>query len=199
MKLLFFGWLNHSLYHPVKSIFNSHQRRLLLVLISMLTLFSVSLGIFSGYLGKLFFVKNQPSSVVTWAGMSLVCLGLIVVCITGLRGAYFMNIELLLGFFWGVMIFLAPLVLVVISCFDLYQYINIFYVHLWNLPSFAGLRHIFCQGSEDTLCAAPNGTPEVIGSWCLQNYNSTDCFDIRESAIQRAVNLFRMHGHPSPH
>jgi hypothetical protein len=183
----------YNLYSPIRSLlvtFTSQHRRLLLVMISLITLCSAFLACISIYLASLFYVNDQVSSLFTWVGLSLVGIGLLIICCVGLRGAYNINIELLLGFFWGVMVFLAPLIIGVITCFDLYQYVGIFYRHFWDQPSFKGVRRLFCEsGTAGTLCAAPNHDVVYVTSWCLRNYNSTDCYSVRQTAIERAISV----------
>jgi hypothetical protein len=180
--------LFYNVYYPVRSLFSTHHRKLLLFLIGLITLCSAVLAIISIYLASLFYVETEISSLLTWIGLSMVGIGLLIVCVVGLRGAYYVNVELLLGFFWGVMVFLAPLIIAVITCFDVYLYIDIFYMHFWDQPEFSGLRHLFCpEGTAETTCAAPNTDFAETLTWCERNYNATDCYDVRDEAIHHAV------------
>ena len=60
----------------------------------------------------------------------------------------------------------------------------------WNTPNLSWFRHRFCQpGTQDTLCIVPlDGGPNYLDEnlWCMANYNSRACKEIRDSAISRA-------------
>lgn len=187
------AWINHNVYYPFKSSFTANQRRLLIVLISLLGVFSICLSIFAIYLAQLFYDPNDNSSVLTWVGLSIVGLCLLAICMIGLRGALTVNLEQLLTFFWGVMVFIAPLVLSVIICFNVYVYIGVNFKHQWEYANFEGMRKTFCEpGTANNKCAAPyRGGSHYAGitEWCSALYNATDCGSIRSSALNEAVSL----------
>jgi hypothetical protein len=182
-------------YAPIKAAFNQHQRRLLMFLIVLIALFSMALCIFSIYLATIFYEANHSESIITWILLAMVGIFLMITCIAGLRGSHFVNLELLLSFFWGVMVFIAPLLLGIISCFDLYSYIRLVFIHNWHTPAYSNLRNIFCSpaSSADFQCAAPyeGGFEfETVDQWCISNFNSTSCATIRNKAITRAVRVW---------
>lgn len=188
-------WFLRVVYQPVHAVLSAQKRRMLIFLLSFISLFCLSFTLFSLYLARVFYDGSSLRSVQTWLGLGFVGLCMLTICIVGLRGAYLINLELLLGFFWGVMVFIGPLVLGVISCFDVYVFISVIYKHDWDSKSFSGLREIFCDPPEtaNTLCAAP---VSGVLSWCLTNYNSTECESIRNQAFNSAVNKIYMYKSP---
>ncbi len=187
-------WPNRFLYAPIKSVFTQHQRRVLIFLIFIIALFSISLSIFSIYLASVFYQPDHTDGIVTWLLLALVGVFLMSICLVGIRGAHLFNLELLLSFFWGVMVFIAPLLLGIVSCYDLYIYLRIFYNHSWDSPSFTGVRQLFCRplDTANTKCAVPldGGISfDNVNDWCMFHYNSTDCGHIRDNAIDSAVSV----------
>ena len=108
------------------------------------------------------------------------------ICSLGVRGAYLVSLELLLLYFWGVAVFLAPLLLGTVTCFDFYSYINVYFRHHWAEDNFLGIRQFFCaSGTADNKCKCPIlGGPHHANEtmWCQDIYNATDCLSIREEA-----------------
>lgn len=153
---------------------------------------SICLCSYSIYMSLLFFDEANIASVLNW--IVLTCIGflLLILCIIGFRGASSVNLELLLTFFWGMMIFIAPIILGVVSCFDFYTYIELFLQHGWQGNSFQGLRELFCNPSytASNKCLAPlsgNQLYPTTDAWCLHYYNATDCSMIRSQAISDAT------------
>jgi len=123
-----------------------------------------------------------------WLGLALVGFALTFICALGIRGAYLVSLELLLLYFWGVAVFLAPLLLGTVTCFDFYSYIDVYFRHHWEEDTFLGIREFFC--AEDTAnnkCMSPimgGGLYDNETAWCQGLYNATDCAAIREEATQ---------------
>lgn len=55
----------------------------------------------------------------------------------------------------------------------------------WRDESLSSFRRAFCEPSStyNTLCAAPE--VNNVTSWCLANFNATDCEDIRDEAQEK--------------
>lgn len=70
--------------------------------------------------------------------------------------------------------------LALIACIHIAEW----FVHIsgWRDDSLAAFRKAFCEPSTtyNTLCAAPE--VENVTSWCLANFNATNCGDIRAEA-----------------
>jgi hypothetical protein len=201
MSSFVFDFVNHKLYHLAKSVVTQHQRILLVSLIVIIELFSILLTSYAIYLTTLFYVPktdttshkdSNSSNVFNWIGLSVTGFWLMTVCLIGLRGAQIVNLNLLLTFFWGIMIFIAPLILGIVVGFDFYTYLDIYFKHDWSTRSFEGVRKLFCRptSSASTLCQVPyqDYTPySNINSWCLGNFNSTDCSEIYNDAFNHAI------------
>ena len=123
---------------------------------------------------------------------------LIVNAIVGMRGAHLVSLELLLSYFWGTLVLFAPLLLGIFAVFNISFYTRIWFKHQWRTPDFSYIRKTFCDPSStaSTKCTAPEfDGPAVINGilynstrgWCMYNYNATDCKDIRNQAIDLAV------------
>src|SRR4051812_43947298 len=89
--------------------------------------------------------------------MAIVGLGLTVTAIIGMRGAHLVSLELLLTYFWGIIMLVVPLLLGLFACFNFFAYTRIWFKHAWNLENFSEVRHIFCNpaSSADNKCKAP--------------------------------------------
>jgi len=118
------------------------------------------------------------------------------------------SLDLLLTYFWSIIVFVAPLLLALFACFNFYFYTRIWFKHQWTTSRFARVRSIFCRprSTADSKCIAPLGDGgsyyadddfylngdstgnNYTTNWCIENYNATDCGEIRDSAIDRAVN-----------
>jgi len=128
-------------------------------------------------------------------GLSILGAILTSVCIVGMRGAHLVSLSLLLTYFWGMIIFVGPLLLGVVACFDFYEYMNVWLNHQWEQPNFHGLHVLFCTKFKTAgagsgypfaveMCAAPLQNTD---QWCMKYYDSTKCREFREAAILEAV------------
>lgn len=59
------------------------------------------------------------------------------ICIVGMRGAHLVSFELLLIYFWGITMFIGPLVLAVAAGFNFYFYMTVWITHYWESSSFS--------------------------------------------------------------
>lgn len=182
----------HPIIMDFKSLLNwTRSRQFLIMLIFLLEVFSLCLSGFSIFLTIIFFSDSESSGWFTWLGLSIVGLGLVSICIVGLHGAYTVNLGLLLAYFWGIAVFIAPIILGVIACLDYVTFVGVWFSHSWSETNFAFVRKLFCpDGTGQTLCAAPiDGGPAFpdIDGWCTALYNSTACQGIRDDAVSYAV------------
>ena len=93
-------------------------------------------------------------------------------------------------YFWAIVVFLAPLLLGTVACFDFYAYLSIYFDHRWDQQPFRVVRKIFCPDTFDTKCLAPilGGQDfDTVDDWCMFNYNATDCYSIRQTAQTEAL------------
>lgn len=179
------------------------SRKALMILNSVLSFFSVVLAGFGLYLCTLLYDPDFTAGWINWLGLSVVGISLFVVGMIGIRGAYIVSLELLLTYFWGIIVFVAPMFLGLFACFNWYFFIPTWFLHEWSKPGFAQLRKIFCEpaSTANNKCIAPlnfayteyrgnkfNYTGDYNATvWCLQNFGATDCVRIRNDAIDRAV------------
>ena len=115
----------------------------------------------------------------------------------GMRGAHLVSLDLLLSYFWGIIVLIAPLLLGIFAVFNISFYTRIWFKHQWDKPDFIDVRRLFCEPSStaDNRCIAPTdadvqagwGDMNTTTQWCQYYYNSTDCERIRDGAINKAV------------
>jgi hypothetical protein len=182
-----------------RKVYNTSPRQLLLWNNVLLTICSTALTAFALYMCVLFYesfteensTESTGSDWIQWLGLVIVGFSLTSTCIVGIRGAYLVSLEMLLMYFWGVAVFLAPLLLGTVTCFDFYSYINVYFRHHWEEDEFLGLRKIFCKsGTASNKCKCPIlGGPfyDNETSWCMGVYNATDCEEIRTDAENKGL------------
>ena len=59
-----------------------------------------------------------------------------------MRGAHIVSFDILLSYFWGIIVFIAPLGLGTMVAFTFYQYIGIWFNHQWSQSSFLKIRKL---------------------------------------------------------
>ena len=79
------------------------------------------------YSGFLYFVM---------IALTIVSLALATICIVGIRGALDVSLELLLLHFWGITVFIGPLILGVVVAFLFMNYIHNWVIHSWDSINF---------------------------------------------------------------
>jgi len=135
--------------------------------------------------------NSEGTGWIQWLGLAVVGVALSITCAVGIRGAQLVSLDLLLFYFWGIAVFLAPLLLLTIISFDFYTYIDVYFHHHWEEDSFSAIRNIFCEdGTADTKCVSPIlGGPNYdnVTEWCWTKYASTDCQDIRDTAVAKGM------------
>ncbi len=178
-----------------QSLINSVQSRKILqyLTVVMITFSCILIG-FSGYLTNLFYNKDNinDTNYLNWLGTLFVGIFLLIVCIIGNRGAQTVNLGYLLAYFWGITVFIAPILIGIVACFDFYEFVSMWFTHSWSNDSFAGVRQLFCNpvSSADSYCAAPIGggyNYSTVTDWCIGEYNSTVCEGIQSTSINDAV------------
>lgn len=162
------------------------SRKVLFSVNLIIAICSLCLSGFSAYLSVILYDPAFSSGWINWLGLSIVGLALAVTCIVGMRGAHLVSLDLLLTYFWGITVFVAPLLLGIVACIDFYSYMSVWFEHEWEEQNFQGVRELFCPPEQPNLakCAAPLFN---AGDWCMKNFNSTDCQSIRETAIATSL------------
>ena len=173
--------------------FRDH-RKVLFVVNLLIALASGILAVFAGYLSIVMYDDVYFTVWTGWLGLSFLGTTLMIVCIVGMRGAYLVSLDLLLTYFWGIIVFVGPLLLGVVACMDFYTYMTVWFTHQWELPNFWGIHDIFCgkyssfdETAEQGIlkCRAPLQGTEA---WCIENFDGdTNCSEVRENAIAEAV------------
>ena len=190
------GLLSKMLW-PIRFISSLPPRTLLFSYNLAVCLCSVVLTFCSVYVASLFYIGEQSATGnrgtdwITWLGLGIIGLMLTATCIIGMRGAVIVSLDLLLIYFWAIVVFVAPLLLGTIACFDFYLYMEVYFRHRWEFNYFSEVRKLFCApGTSDSKCMAPLGGGrdfESVTDWCLANFNSTDCQSIRDTAESNAL------------
>jgi hypothetical protein len=195
--------------YPLQALSSTSPRKVLFGLNLTLFLCMICLSAYSVYVTWLLFSKDFFTGWINWFNLLVVGFFIAVTSIVGMRGAHQVSLELLLSYFWGLIVLIAPLLLGLFSVFNISFYARIWFKHQWEQPEFSVFRNLFCkpQRYADTRCVAPlfdslsNGTTSTstsivngtditsnsTQSWCLNLYNATDCEDIRNAAINKAV------------
>eukprot|EP01039_Chlorochromonas_danica_P003295 gene3295-3615_t len=201
-RIYYFERFTQRVTYPFHLLSTSSPRRVLFAINFLLTICCLCLAGFAIFLCDLFYDPGFVSGWIIWMGLAIVSLGLAIVSIIGMRGAHMVSLNLLLTFFWGISIFVAPLLLSLYSCFNFYFYMRIWFKHQWSTKRFSDVREIFCrpQSTAGNKCVAPLSANLILPdddytvnqsnyttNWCIQNYNATDCGEIRDEAINRAV------------
>lgn len=114
-----------------------------------------------------------------------------------MRGAHIVSLEILLSYFWGIIVFIAPLLLGTLVAFYFYKDIKIWVTHQWSRSSFLKIRLAFCSPADtaSNKCNVPlafTSSNTTILDWCLSNYDSLDCLSIRNHAINNATAFGQM-------
>ena len=184
-----------SITTELQSLVNSVQSRKILqyLTVVMITFSCILIG-FSSYLTDLFHNENNinDTNYLNWVGTLVVGIFLLIVCIIGYRGAQTVNLGYLLAYFWAITVFIAPILIGIVACFDFYKFVNMWFTHSWTNDSFAGVRQLFCNpaSSADSYCAAPIGggyNYSTVTDWCIGQYNSTVCEGIQSTSINDAI------------
>ena len=86
---------------------------------------------------------------------------------------------------------MAPLMLGTTISFIFYNYIPIWFSHLWAFSQFQRVRELFCRPSttSSNICAVPVLLSQSVNQWCLSTYNSTACSATYNSAIIRSESV----------
>lgn len=126
----------------LKQAFVVPIRQLLFVNNLILALCSIVLAGFSFLVCALFYQSSAANSVFTnWFALGVVGLSLTSICIIGMRGAHLVSLELLLFYFWGIAMFIGPLILGTVAGFGFIDYIEIWFKHSWEAPEFDEVSH----------------------------------------------------------
>lgn len=201
-RMYYFESITQRIDYPFHVLATTSPRKLLFGINFLLAICCLSLAGFAIFLCQLFYDPDFTSGWIIWLGMSIVALFLAAVSIIGMRGAHMVSLDLLLTYFWGIIVFVAPLLLALFACFNFFFYTRIWFKHQWATVRFEKVRSIFCspRSTANNKCIAPLGDEvyyvdddyytyqsNYTTTWCLANYNATDCGEIRDAAITKAV------------
>lgn len=186
--------LRNLVNEPLKYFSSTSPRKLFFSINLVVT--ALSLGLF-GFSIVLFSLLPDPRIIlawIVWLGLGVVGFGLTITCIVGLRGAHLVSLEHLLTYFWGIIVFIAPLVVSTVASFKFSLSVEKWVNHYWDQPSFDHMRELFCSplATANNKCMAPIGGdakhPSTI-LWCQAYHNATDCQSIRENAIASGISM----------
>ncbi|GKY94251.1 hypothetical protein MPSEU_000390900 [Mayamaea pseudoterrestris] len=94
------------------------------------------------------------------------------------------DVDLLgaIRYLWVLVWILPCFLFCVVSLIDRFDTTIIWVQHFWRSPQMAWFRKRHCQPTAyyNTLCTVPMVDNET--EWCIDNYNSTDCSMVRDSA-----------------
>jgi hypothetical protein len=181
--------IKYNVQEPARFLGSTSPRKIMIGVNFAIAVLSLGLGGFSIYLSYLLYESRFLSGWVVWLGLSFVGITLAATCSIGMRGAHVLSLELLLTYFWGICVFIAPLILGTVASFDFYTYIRTWFLHEWAESGFQRIRDRFCASTANSKCAPPIlGIDGSVDKWCQVNYNATDCYAIRQSALNDAVN-----------
>lgn len=186
----YYDRLVYNIHEPARFLGSTSPRKMLLWINFVIAVLALGLSGFSIYLSFLLYDGRLVSGWAVWLGLSAVGFTLATICSIGMRGAHVLSLELLLTYFWGLTVCIAPLMLGAVASFDFLTYERVWFEHKWAEPRFYRVRQLFCspKSSISTKCAPPiTGINNSITAWCIYNFGDTDCIDIRDSAIQLAV------------
>jgi hypothetical protein len=182
---------------PIATLYKTSPRKMLLVNNLIMCFCSLILCGFAMYVSALFYKaisdenNEDNSGWLQWVGQAIIGICMVTISIVGMRGAHLVSLELLLTYFWGIVVFLAPLLLGTVGSFLFsFLYIDVYVRHRWSLDSFAQVRNLFCPSdTADSTCACPllGGPAANCSIWCISNFDATNCDEIRNSAENDAL------------
>lgn len=196
----YFRRLAAKVSYPVQVLSKTSPRKVLFGLNLFLIVCALTIVLYCVSVTWLLFEDDFIRGWIYWLVLSITCMLIVAVAIIGMRGAHMISLDLLLSHFWGLGVMIVPFMLGLFAVFNISFYSRIYLKHQWEDPDFLQIRKIFCNPSRtaDNKCIAPlvdgtifrslgNDTFESTSDWCLENYNATDCEDIRDAAIDDAV------------
>lgn len=129
--------LRYSLpQEPVRYFFSSSPRKILFITNLIIVVISLGLSGFSIYLSYLLYDRSFILGWVDWISLSFFGLCLASTCIIGMRGAHIVSLEMLLTYFWGIIVLVAPMMLATVASFNFYVYIHVWFTQNWAEPGF---------------------------------------------------------------
>lgn len=118
--------------------------------------------------------------------LSVVSLVLLIASSFAQRAIRNVNLVRSVRFMWTLFWLLPIQIFLTIGLFDYYGVMDVYTKHWWAEPGMAWFRSKFCvENTAMTKCIVPMDGGEDYYSeeeWCLANYNSLDCREIRDSA-----------------
>lgn len=180
--------LRSCINEPARYFLTKSPRKLLFNINIFVTVLTLVLSGFSMYVSTLIYDRSFIGGWADFVGVSIVSFAIALTCITGARGSHIVSLELLLGYFWLVVVFIGPLILGVVIALTFTRYIDVYFLHQWTEPNFSKIRDLFCHEYSDTKCLVPlsitTNLEAVNNTYC--DYQ-TDCVTVRDSAINQAI------------
>ncbi|GAX09907.1 hypothetical protein FisN_11Lh108 [Fistulifera solaris] len=124
-------------------------------------------------------VWNINGAVFTMGSIAFLLLVMTIVIVPVVRSV---NLKGAIRYLWLLLWIIPIQIYSVIGLFDYFRVTRVWVKHWWRDESLATFRRAFCKPSSsyNTLCAAPE--VENVTSWCLVNFNVTNCGEIRADA-----------------
>lgn len=172
--------IRHHVQEPLKYFQSTSPRKLLFSINFFVAAYSICLSSFSLFLSSLLYDPGFATGWIVWLGLAVVGICLAITCIIGMRGAHLVSLDLLLTYFWGIIVFIGPLVLGTVAAIQFYLFMETWFYHEWPLVTFAKMRALFCpDNTANEKCMGPltNGNDDgTVLQWCMSNFNNaTDC------------------------
>lgn len=193
----YFEKISQQVVYPLHAFEATSPRKVLFAINLVLSVCAMVMTTYSVYLTWLLYDPNFITGWSNWFILVVVGVFTAATAIVGMRGAHMVSLELLLSYFWSIIVLIAPILLGLFAVFNFSFYTRIWFKHQWDKDDFYPLRQLFCDPSEtaNNKCLAPlfdtyvqNATAyNSTQTWCLALYNATDCEDIRNDAVDLAV------------
>lgn len=193
----YFEKISQQVVYPLHVFEATSPRKVLFAINLVLSVCAMVMTTYSVYLTWLLYDPHFVTGWSNWFILVIVGIFTTATAIVGMRGAHMVSLELLLSYFWSIIVLIAPILLGLFAVFNFSFYTRIWFKHQWDKEDFAPLRVLFCSPSStaDNKCLAPLFDTYVQNStaynstqtWCLALYNATDCESIRNEAVDMAV------------
>lgn len=138
-------------------------------------------------IGSIVNIWNVNGSVLMLGVIAFIVIGAVLLT---LRVIANVNLVGAIRYLWALLWILPFEIFFTIGLFDYFRVTDVWLKHWWRDSSLARFRELFCVPAETahTLCTVPQLSQET--AWCLLNYQSTKCSEIRNDAQSRMEKWF---------